>query len=334
MTILANRRALAVAVAIVLGFVLGLTALGGLSSLFTSDDQSPTHVDAVAKVQVPDRDSEHDALIKKTARCIALSNTFQDSESCWTDFKRIESRLIMDELDKLPRADTLRMLTQANYAPHKILIPTHQCNMLKLQRFPGQYARDPKGLHPDGPKWMCPEYLETPDDSPCTIFSVGSNGQFDFEEAMHSFVGNKCKIYTFDCTGNWTNPTTEFHPWCISNENTVNEKGHIFKTLTQIMHDVNVTHIHLFKIDVEGYEFQTVQTLLKEPRENLPRQILMEVHFGYQFSFFDYNPEKESWIPYATKLYRDMDTMGYSIALRELNYNGDCCSEYVFIRNP
>nr|KAJ3417800.1 hypothetical protein HK105_000781 [Polyrhizophydium stewartii] len=303
--------------------------------LLVIDFSKISHIEDILKLVQKETEAalSSEALIGDTAKCIAKSGNFWDSELCWSEFKHQQALKILDSMDALSREDTIGFAQRTHYAPHKLFLPTHQCNMLKLQRFAGHYATTPEAQHPDGPKWMCPEYLATPADTKCVIFSVGSNGDFQFEESMRAFVGDRCNIFTFDCTGNWTNPSTQFHPWCISDENKV-DNGRIYKTLSKIMQDVNVPHIHLFKIDVEGYEFQTVKTLMQEPPENLPRQILMEVHFGSGMSHTGFDAEKDTWVKPATEFYRNMDKMGYRIAVRELNIYSDCCSEYVFVRNP
>ncbi|KAH6572729.1 hypothetical protein BSLG_008605 [Batrachochytrium salamandrivorans] len=268
------------------------------------------------------------------SKCLAHTSDFDRTEVCWTTYKRTQMRKVLDMMDAMPREETIHFSTLASHSPHQLLIPTHQCDMLKLQRMgPNAYTDNPKGRHPDGPKWMCPEYLVTPDDTPCAVFSIGSNGDFQFEESIHKFVGDKCKIYTFDCTGTWSNPVTEFHPWCISDVDKV-EEGRQFRTLTTMMKDVGVKEIHLFKIDVEGFEFNALRTLQKVDKEALPRQMLVEVHFGAPHSFKTFNGDVETWVKPATDFYRAIDTLGYSIALRERNIYSDCCAEYILIKNP
>ena len=38
----------------------------------------------------------------------------------------------------------------------------------------------------------------------------------EFEEDMKMYTGDRCKTFTFDCTGHWSNPTTTFNSWCIT----------------------------------------------------------------------------------------------------------------------
>ncbi|KAI8925096.1 methyltransferase domain-containing protein [Entophlyctis helioformis] len=262
---------------------------------------------------------------------------FDRNEVCWSDFKHKQMLKVLDQLDSASREHIEHFASMNSHSAHAAMIPTHQCDMLKIQRFGSTneiaYASNPSDRHPDGPKWMCPEYLQTSESEQCTIFSIGSNGDFNFEEAMHKFVGNKCKIYTFDCTGNWSNPTTEFHPWCVSDTNDIVD-GRQYKTLTTMMKDLDVKKIHLFKVDVEGYEFKMFKSLEKEPLASLPKQILLEVHWGTRWpGQQSFDQDKETWLPYATSFYRGIDKMGYRIALRERNIYNDCCAEYVLVRD-
>ena len=55
------------------------------------------------------------------------------------------------------------------------------------------------GLPPtgDGPKWVCdPHRIKSQPE--CLVYSVGSNGNFMFEEAVHETIGSHCEIHTFD----------------------------------------------------------------------------------------------------------------------------------------
>ncbi|KAJ3412639.1 hypothetical protein HDV05_000450 [Chytridiales sp. JEL 0842] len=250
--------------------------------------------------------------IHNLALCLAAAPNYAHSEACYSTFKHAHLHPILDTLDALPDSALAKFKSLGHHSPHQVLFPTHQCDHLKLQRLgPDPYAKNPKGLHPDGPKWMCPELLEIdkPND-PCVIFSVGSNGDFQFEHAMKKFTEGKCKIYTFDCTGSWSDPTTEFHPWCISDGNYKDEKGREYKTLTEMMKLVGVTKIHLFKIDVEGFEYKALTALSKEPAHALPKQMLLEVHFWDHMIGTDFAPQPNDWMHRATKFYRDLDKMG------------------------
>ena len=45
----------------------------------------------------------------------------------------------------------------------------------------------------DGGKWFCAEYFKQTEE--CVIFSIGSNGDFSFEESMNKMTGGRCKVF-------------------------------------------------------------------------------------------------------------------------------------------
>merc|ERR1719221_277648 len=53
----------------------------------------------------------------------------------------------------------------------------------------------------EGGKWICDPYkiqAKVAGGAPCLVYSVGSNGQFDFEIDIHNVVSPHCEIHTFD----------------------------------------------------------------------------------------------------------------------------------------
>jgi hypothetical protein len=76
------------------------------------------------------------------------------------------------------------------------------------------------GGHGDGPKWTCdPHRLLAKKD--CLIYSVGSQGQYEWEDAMVALLGSHhCEIHVFD-SGNYTRPgdlemrNIHYHQWGI-----------------------------------------------------------------------------------------------------------------------
>ena len=73
----------------------------------------------------------------------------------------------------------------------------------------------------DGPKWVCDPYRIT-EKNDCLVYSIGSNNEFSFEEAVHAEIGYKCEIHTFDHTVG-ANPSNKpsyvtFHSWGIADK--------------------------------------------------------------------------------------------------------------------
>lgn len=61
----------------------------------------------------------------------------------------------------------------------------------------------------------------------CVVFSIGSNNQWTFEEAV--VKGTRCKVHTFDCTVRNPQPPdsvrgrVSFHPLCLGREKTLRQ---------------------------------------------------------------------------------------------------------------
>eukprot|EP00592_Proboscia_alata_P012339 CAMPEP_0194386440 /NCGR_PEP_ID=MMETSP0174-20130528/86372_1 /TAXON_ID=216777 /ORGANISM="Proboscia alata, Strain PI-D3" /LENGTH=300 /DNA_ID=CAMNT_0039175607 /DNA_START=215 /DNA_END=1117 /DNA_ORIENTATION=+ len=165
----------------------------------------------------------------------------------------------------------------------------------------------------DGPKWVCDPHrlkiisaerkVKNPTRPGCIIYSVGSNGDFSFEEALQSLLGkDSCEIHTFDMDDYQDNMPIDmnihFHKWGLAHEASVVEndkKGtQIYKTLKETIKELghdDLPAIDIFKIDCEGCEFET-QTDWITSDDNMPmlQQILVEVHMpraGTVNKFFD-----------------------------------------------
>ena len=134
------------------------------------------------------------------------------------------------------------------------------------------------GFNGDGGKWMCDiSYLKQT--SSCLIYSLGSNGEFSFEnETKLTFP--HCDIHTFDMRAfNCTNICT-FHKEKIGD-------GIIpgTKSLPMLMSDLNQTgrKLEILKVDVEGSEYEFLEDLFSSSNDHLTgkiRQLLVEIHLG------------------------------------------------------
>ncbi len=148
----------------------------------------------------------------------------------------------------------------------------------------------------DGHKWVCdPHRLR--DKANCLIYSIGCNGQFEFELDMHRVAPN-CDIHIFDPTEYsqkmWESGLngTNYHAWGLRpgaefDESAVPDKvkGLTFKTLTESMEILGHlgNRVDVFKIDCEGCEWRTYPDFLDHDL----RQILIEVHGWTEPKFFE-----------------------------------------------
>jgi hypothetical protein len=111
----------------------------------------------------------------------------------------------------------------------------------------------------DGGKWEC----SFPPSTPCLVYSVGSNYDFSFENAVAR--GNpKCEIHTFDPTVEVEKseklalePGALFHSLGVGSEAPKGSPGTVssFSDIISTLGHSEVDKIDILKIDCEGCEF-------------------------------------------------------------------------------
>jgi len=137
----------------------------------------------------------------------------------------------------------------------------------------------------------------------CAIVSIGSNGQWGFEENIAE--STDCVTHTFDCTVSKDSrkpniDSINFYPYCISSKDEVIEDRK-YMTYSKMINQAGLTQPPaLFKMDVEGFEFDVITQMLEEVWELkkkplvfsdgsvesnglvdlLPSQISVELHFA------------------------------------------------------
>jgi hypothetical protein len=131
-------------------------------------------------------------------------------------------------------------------------------------------------------------------DHKCIVIGVGSNNEWEFEEAIYDKTN--CKIVTLDCYyNNATIPPriadrTTFLPICLgardANERGPNDKPDAsgnyklrpFVTYATLLNKIGLKHSPTFlKMDIEGFEYDVVGSILQN-KDLLPLQIAMEIH--------------------------------------------------------
>lgn len=213
---------------------------------------------------------------------------------------------------------------KGNYAALK------QSNWWNAENFQEEFhcayaQRLPSDSNGDGPKWVCdPHRLSKVKD--CLVYSWGSNGKTEFEEAVKQQIGNNCEIHTFDMTtsnkrnGDFAEklkPFSEFHPWGLGTEDQARSRPKMFKTLQQTMKELGHENrtIHIFKIDCEWCEWFTFDQWLKEDL----RQILVETH--------------NAPLPNAKDFFYGLHDAGYVIFSKEANFqNAAGGVEFAFLK--
>ncbi|KAJ3285359.1 hypothetical protein HDU79_007387 [Rhizoclosmatium sp. JEL0117] len=186
---------------------------------------------------------------------------------------------------------TSGLMLDAQHLVYSVGIPeTYECDRNYLRHItPGQ----------DG-YWICTEFLQSPfcrDDikifdniwckefftpkKDCVILSIGSKGEWEFEENMIQLTQGECRIYTLDCTGSWTPPNQliTFKQWCLGNDEII--EGRRYKSWDNILFSLGIRHVDYLKVDMEGWEWVILPKIL-EKATFLPSMISAKIHIGLQ----------------------------------------------------
>lgn len=77
----------------------------------------------------------------------------------------------------------------------------------------------------------------------CVIYSMGSNFEYSFEQAVIDIT--KCDIHTFDCihVGKSIHPRHTFHPWCIGHST-----DQRYKSYGQVLQALNHKDVAVLKV--------------------------------------------------------------------------------------
>lgn len=138
-------------------------------------------------------------------------------------------------------------------------------------------------------KSMCLNFKESYQDSDeyrsssCDIFSIGSNDQWGFENEIHQKLPG-CTTHTFDCTIKSNSPRNKpdslgykFYPYCIGSEDATLPYLPYHKLVAATLVQ---TAPKLLKMDIEGFEYNVLETVLSGDPTFWPEQIMMEVHWA------------------------------------------------------
>ncbi|GAQ85040.1 hypothetical protein KFL_002180150 [Klebsormidium nitens] len=190
------------------------------------------------------------------------------------------------------------------------------------------------GAKGDGGKWLCGvEVLK----EGCVILSLGSNGHFDFEDAM--LENTPCEVHTFDCTydGASRGPRHRYHKQCLGSP----EKGAedpAFITLAHAVRDNEIKEVSLLKMDIEGFEYDVMS--LWQDSDPLPAQVSFELHYGGVYDGTWPGPKAKtvmwSWrdvsLSELVVFMSHLAELGYAIINKEDNPLCRHCSEFTLIR--
>jgi|EP00970_Alexandrium_tamarense_P012430 FkbM family methyltransferase len=119
--------------------------------------------------------------------------------------------------------------------------------------------------------------------SSCNIYSIGSNDNWGFEEEVQQKLPH-CDTHTFDCTLQNNTPKRKpqsdkvnFYPYCIGS----NDAQLPYLSYQSLVETTQINNPpKLLKMDVEGFEFDVLLSVLSTDPSMWPEQIIMEVHWS------------------------------------------------------
>lgn len=187
----------------------------------------------------------------------------------------------------------------------------------------------------DGGKWICdPHRIASA--PKCIVYSIGSNGKFDFEIKVQEELPN-CEIHIFDFTDysqamrDAGVTSAHFHAWGLkSHDGRMNVKAlkagakakGIMKSMQETVRELGHEGraIDIFKIDCEGCEWNSYHDWFDESGITGLRQILVETHTVPG--------------PEATEFFAYLRNKGYALFHKEPNvqYGGGSCVEFSFLQ--
>ncbi|KAF9577524.1 hypothetical protein BGW38_007213 [Lunasporangiospora selenospora] len=145
----------------------------------------------------------------------------------------------------------------------------------------------------DGGKWVCGMSLY--EDEPranCVIYSFGVNTETRFEGEM--LDRTNCEIWAYDASVQHMGPESQgrpkvhFKPYFVGDRDYVDESGYQWRTLKSLMTENGHDWIDILKVDIEGSEYKTFNSMMDDFGEVLPfSQLQIELHVKPEHTTFD-----------------------------------------------
>jgi len=238
-------------------------------------------------------------------------NFFEDTSESWAARKKVHlTQMKLQQKNK----DVLKACTNpmSNTFWDAHYEPSFSC---AHQRRVGRWG--------DGGKWVCDPHTiaqKATSKDRCLVYSIGSRGEYGFEQSVHNEISASCEIVTVDLQ-HWSKYTERTPPDYVKYH--VHEIGPAKKGKTDISALVKLLNhsnrvIELFKIDIEGSEWRTYKSWLGEGV--FIRQIQVEVHGLHE------------GVRVAHDFFKFLFDSGYVIFHKEPNLECYKCVEYSFIK--
>mmetsp|Transcript_12107 Transcript_12107/g.21498 ORF Transcript_12107/g.21498 Transcript_12107/m.21498 type:complete len:355 (-) Transcript_12107:158-1222(-) len=208
------------------------------------------------------------------------------------------------------------------------------------------------GLIGDGGKWICnPSTIRqaVKDGGSCLVYSIGSNGQFDFEQKVVEEISSECEIHIFDpgapgeheevykAEGDmyrpievWEKPPKQatYHQVAIGIDGTdLGFEGVPTKSISTMVRELGHEDrwIDIFKIDCEGCEWDVYQDFVK-PGVKI-RQLQAELHA------FGYPRPSSNFSQIVDPFFHELNDAGFVVFSKEANLlSKGACVEYAFLK--
>eukprot|EP00775_Hariotina_reticulata_P009669 gene9669-9828_t len=219
------------------------------------------------------------------------------------------------------RAELLSKLNPRYQLPVKGFTPDDWKIFAPFANCPPDRPATRYGGQGDGSKMMC----KLKERQSCIIYSLGSNGNFQFEDGMLS--ATPCDVHTFDCTykGASRHARHFYHEWCVGQPD--DNTGRKFRTWANITSSLGHNTVDILKMDIEGAEYSVLGEFL--PQHVLPEELAIEMHVGV--------PANETTVPQSSPsmapTFIHLANLGYAIHSQEINRGYPYyAAEFSFIR--
>lgn len=230
-----------------------------------------------------------------------LKEALEGTEALPLTFHYTKPQEMLELRDRLKEiADARAHLPPDEVEIRQRMIPTGRCPSM---RFFGGYKDGKGGKLPDGDggTWVCDpeEIAKAAEDSSgpgCLIYSIGSDGEFSWEIAIHEQISGGCEIHTFDKHDIEWYLRPEYNPGYPHKPNPSFVKYHVAelssgRNIADLVKELGHSGrtIQMLKVSCDGCEWSTYTDWLNGDADI--RQIFVKVH-NYKREFTRFFAQK------------------------------------------
>ena len=178
----------------------------------------------------------------------------------------------------------------------------------------------------------------------CVVYSFGSNGQVTFEEAVVDITHKHCEVHVFDFTLSAEQAHEVeaiegviFHDYGIGAEDEIVSgkfqyenrvvNSYELKTLPAIMKELGHDWVHVFKMDIEGAEYEVLPSIMTHYAE--AQQVVPVTQAQVEYHHWADRPSTE----HLLSTLRLVEEGGFRVFHSEFNYHGEAWNfiEYAYL---